>query len=39
MAERAALKGSLPAANGVALNHSQVAHNHPDQCAGCWEGS
>jgi hypothetical protein len=33
--------GGLFTAFPVALSHSQIAHNHPDQCAGsgCKKGS
>jgi hypothetical protein len=31
--------GGLFTAFPVALNHSQIAHNHPDQCFGCNGGS
>jgi hypothetical protein len=30
--------GGLFTAYPVTLNHSQIAHNHPDQCAGCKGG-
>ncbi len=30
--------GGLFTAFPVTLNHSQIAHNHPDQCAGCKGG-
>jgi hypothetical protein len=31
--------GGLFTAFPVTLNHSQIAHNHPDQCAGCKGGA